>query len=69
MKVLEHCIVKVFCIIDCNVARDTITADDVLLEIFFDSCGAYVCDWLRLNPLCEVLYDHNNEGVISLCWC
>jgi hypothetical protein len=33
MKVLEHCIVKVFCIIDCNVARDTITGQKFFLIV------------------------------------
>jgi hypothetical protein len=28
--------------------------DDVLLEEFLDSCGGYVSDGLRLNPLGEI---------------
>jgi hypothetical protein len=62
-KVLEHCIV------DYNLAWDAVVTDDVLPEKLFDSCGAYVCDRPRLNPLCEVLRSHNSEGVISLYWC
>jgi hypothetical protein len=69
IKVLEHCIIKVFYIIDCNVAQDTITTDDVLPEKLLYSCKAYVCDRLCLDPLCEVLHGHNSEGVISLCRC
>jgi hypothetical protein len=66
-KVIEQGIVKVFCIIDGNVAQDAITTDDVLSEKLFDSYRAYICDRLHLNPLCEVLRSHNGEGVISLC--
>jgi hypothetical protein len=69
VKVLKHDIVKVFCIVDCNVARDAIAADDVLSEELFDSCRAYICDQLRFDPLCEVFHNHHNGGVISLCWC
>jgi hypothetical protein len=68
-RVLEHCIVKVFCIVNYNVAREVIAADDILPEKLFHSCGAYICYQLRLSPLCEVLHSHNNEGVIFLCWC
>jgi hypothetical protein len=67
-KVLEHCIVKVFYNADYNVAGNIVTTNDILPEELFDGCGAYVCDRLRLNPLCEVLHRHNSEGVISLCW-
>jgi hypothetical protein len=67
-KVLEHCIVKVFCIADCNVVGNIVTTNDILREELFYCCGAYVCDRLHLKPLCEVPHGHNSEGVIPLCW-
>jgi hypothetical protein len=30
-------------------------------------CYSYVGDGLRLDPLGEVLYCHNGEGIVSLC--
>jgi hypothetical protein len=59
-KVLEHCIV------DCDVAQNAIVSDGVLLEKLFDCCRAYICDRIHLDQLCEVLHDHNSEGVVSL---
>jgi hypothetical protein len=67
-KILKHCIVKVLCIVDCNVPGNTIAANDILPEELFDGCGAYVCDRLSLNPLYEVFDCHNGEGIIALCW-
>jgi hypothetical protein len=35
-EVLEHCIVKVFYVVNYDVSRDTVAADDILPEEFFD---------------------------------
>jgi hypothetical protein len=67
-KVLEHYTIKVLCIVDCDVPRNTIAANDILPEELFDGCGAYVCEMLCLNSLHEVFDCHNSEGVIALCW-
>jgi hypothetical protein len=54
-EVLEHVIVELLVIVDSDFSRDATAADDVLLEIFLDSCGAYVSDGLCLNLFCEIL--------------
>jgi hypothetical protein len=41
--------------------------DDVLVEEFFDCCGADVSERLCLYPLHEVFDCHNSEGVVTLC--
>jgi hypothetical protein len=66
-KILEHYVVEILGIIDCDVPRYAIAVDDVLSEEFFDCRGGYVCDRLRLNPFCEILNCRNGEGVITLC--
>jgi hypothetical protein len=33
-KILEHCTIKVFCVVDCNVSRDTVAADDFCQKNF-----------------------------------
>jgi hypothetical protein len=43
--------------------------DDVLPEEFLDCCGAYVGDWLRLDPLGEILNCNDSKGVVALSWC
>jgi hypothetical protein len=68
-EILEHCTIKVLCVIDRNVVGNAIVTDDILLEELFDCCRAYICDRLRLNPLCEVLDCHHDERVIALHWC
>jgi hypothetical protein len=50
-EILEHCIIKILCVINYEVLRDTIAADDILPDEFFDGCRDYVCDGLCLNPL------------------
>jgi hypothetical protein len=34
MEVVEHCVVNVYCIVNCNVAWDSVSTDDILPEIF-----------------------------------
>jgi hypothetical protein len=46
-EILEHVIVKVLGIIDCDLLWDDITVDDVFLAEFFDSCEGYVGDELH----------------------
>jgi hypothetical protein len=67
-QILEHCIVEVLGVVDCNVLGNAVAIDDILLEELFNSCGDDVCDRFFLNPLCEVLDCHHDEGVIALCW-
>jgi hypothetical protein len=67
-KILEHCAIKILCVVDCDLTGNTIATDDILPKELFDGCRAYICDRLRLNPLREVLDCHNDEGVIALCW-
>jgi hypothetical protein len=65
-EVLEHVIVKLLGIVNCDFSQDAIATDDVLSEEFLDSHGAYVCNGLHHNPFCEILYCYNSEGVIAL---
>jgi hypothetical protein len=65
-KILEHCTVKILCIIDCDVSGDPVSADNVLPEEFLDCCGAYICERLHFYPFHEVFNCHHNEGVIAL---
>jgi hypothetical protein len=67
-KILEHRVVKILGIIDCDMLWDTVTIDDVWTEEFFYGCEAYISHWLRLDPFHEVLDGHDGEGVIALCW-
>jgi hypothetical protein len=67
-EILEHCIIKILVVVDCDVSRDAITKDDILPKEFSDGCEAYVCDGLRFNPLCEILNGHDGEGVVATCW-
>jgi hypothetical protein len=67
-KILEHFIVKVLCVVDCNVSGDTIAANDILPKEFFDCCKAYIGERLCLYPLCELFNYHNGEGVVVLHW-
>jgi hypothetical protein len=43
-EILEHYIVEVFHVVDRDVARDAIKANDILLEKLFDGRKAYICD-------------------------
>jgi hypothetical protein len=65
-EVLEHVVVKVLAILDCDLLWDTVTADNVLPEEFFDGCEDYVGDGFRFNPFHEVFHCDNHEGVIAL---
>jgi hypothetical protein len=40
------------CVVDYNVSRGIVTIDDILPEIFFDYCRAYVGERLHFDPLC-----------------
>jgi hypothetical protein len=68
VEIFEHCTVKVFCVINCDLSGNTVSTNNVPLEEPFDGGGAYICDTLCLNPLCEVFDCHDGEGVIVLCW-
>jgi hypothetical protein len=67
-EILEHSIVEILGVIDFDVSRDAIAADDILLEEFFDGCGAYVSDGLCLNPFHKVLSCHDIKGIVAMCW-
>jgi hypothetical protein len=41
-EISEHCIAKILCVVDCNVSRDIVTADDILTKEFSDCCRAYI---------------------------
>jgi hypothetical protein len=64
-KIFEHCVVKVFCIVDHDVAKGTIQADDVLLENFSYRHEGYIREGLHLYPFCEVFNNHDGDGVIA----
>jgi hypothetical protein len=68
VNVLEHVIVELIGIVNGDFSLDTIAADDVLLEESLASHGAYVCDRLRLDPLCKILNYYNGKGVVALRW-
>jgi hypothetical protein len=67
-KIIEHFTVKVPCIVDCDVSRDTVAVDNILLEEFSNCCRAYIVERLCLYPLCDVFDCHDGEGVIALHW-
>jgi hypothetical protein len=69
VEILEHCTGEVLCIVHCDVSGNAVVIDDILSEELFDYCGAYICDGLRLDLLCEVLDCHHSKGVIALHWC
>jgi hypothetical protein len=69
IEILEHYTIKVLGVIDCNLLRNPVTADDVLLEKFLDGCVAYISHGLRFNPLGKVLNRDDGEGVIASCRC
>jgi hypothetical protein len=67
-EILEYVIVKLFGIVDYDFSWDTETTDDVLSKKLLNCRGAYVGDWLRLNPLGKILDCYNGEGVIASSW-
>jgi hypothetical protein len=67
VEIFGHCVVKVFCVVNYDLSRNTISANNVLPEEPFDSSRAYVHDGLRLNPLHEVFDCHNGRDVVALC--
>jgi hypothetical protein len=52
--ILEHVIVKLLGIVNGDLSRNTKMANDVSSEKLLNGHGAYVGDWLRLNPLCLI---------------
>jgi hypothetical protein len=68
-EILEHCAVEVLGVIDYNLLRNPVAADDDLLEMFLDGCGTYISYDLCLNPHGKVLDCNDGEGVIGLCRC
>jgi hypothetical protein len=65
-EILEHCTIKVLCIVYSDLSGNTIAANDILPEELLDGCEAYICDGLHLHPLREVLDYHNGKRVIAL---
>jgi hypothetical protein len=65
-EILEQVVIEFLGTINGDFLRDTIAADYVLLEKILDGCKAYVCDRLRLDPLCEIFNCDNNNGVVAL---
>jgi hypothetical protein len=66
VKFLEHVIVELFDIIDCDLFQNTKAVDNVLAEKLLDYRGAYVGDMLRLNPFGKILNYYDGKGVIAL---
>jgi hypothetical protein len=69
VEILEHVIVEILGVVDYNVLRDAIAADDILREEIFNGYRAYVSDGLRLNQFRELFDCHNSEGIVAMCWC
>jgi hypothetical protein len=67
-KFLEHVIVELFDIIDCDLFQNTKAVDNVLVEKLLDYRGAYVGDMLCLNPFGKILNYYEGKGVIALSW-
>jgi hypothetical protein len=67
VEIREHCTGELLGIVDCDVSRDTIAVDDILLEDLADCCEAYIREGLPLFPFHEVFNFHNGEGVVTLC--
>jgi hypothetical protein len=68
IEILEYIVVELFGVVDCDVSWNTVAANDVLSEKFLSGCGAYICNGLRLNPFCEILYYYDGKGVVALSW-
>jgi hypothetical protein len=49
--------------------QNSVTADNVLPEIFLYSCRGHIGDELRFDPLGEVFQCYYDKSVISLCGC
>jgi hypothetical protein len=65
-EILEQVVIEFLGTINGDFLRDTIAANYVLLEKILDGCKAYVCDRLRLDPLCEIFNCDNDKGVVAL---
>jgi hypothetical protein len=65
-EIFEHYAIKVHSIVNCDAARDTVSADDIRPEEFSDRCIGYIHEGLRLYPFCEVFNCHDGESVIAL---
>jgi hypothetical protein len=65
-KFLEHVVIKLFNIVDCDVSGNAITTNDALSEKFVNGCGAYNCNRPHLNPFCEILHCYYGTGVVAL---
>jgi hypothetical protein len=51
-EILEHVIIKLLGVVNCDFSRNTKVTNDVLLEKLLNGREAYVGDRLCLNPLC-----------------
>jgi hypothetical protein len=69
IEISEHCAIKIFGVIDCDLLRNSTMAYDVLPENFLDGCGGYIGYGLCFNPFGKVLHRDHGEGVITLCRC
>jgi hypothetical protein len=65
---LEHDIVELFCIFNCDFSWSTKVIDDVLPEKLLDFHGDYVHDKLHLNLFGEVVHCYDGGGIITLSW-
>jgi hypothetical protein len=68
-EILEHATVKVLGVVDCDLLRKSIAANNVLPEKFMYGCRGHIGDRIHLDPLGEIFYRYYVESVIFLCWC
>jgi hypothetical protein len=51
VEILEHATIKILGVVNCDLLRNSVMANDVMLEIFLYGCRGYIGDRLRLDPL------------------
>jgi hypothetical protein len=67
IEILEHATVKVLGVVDCDLLRKSIAANNVLPEKFMYGCRGHIGDRIHLDPLDEIFYRYYVESVIFLC--
>jgi hypothetical protein len=65
-ELLEHCVIKVLCIVDCYVSGNIVMADDVLPKEFLDCGGADIGERFHFYLFCKVFNSHHRKSIIAM---
>jgi hypothetical protein len=68
VEILAHATIKILGVVNCDLLWNSIVIDGILSEEFLDGHRGYIGDGLCFNPLGEIFYCYNGEGVVSLWW-